>query len=399
MTDKQNNISHVLPTYSRMDVKFERGLGATLYDENGNDYIDFGSGIAVNCLGHCHPKMVAAIKEQSEKLWHTSNLYVMTGQEKLSKTLSDITFADSMFFTNSGAEAVECAIKMARRYFYCNDKPEQNRIITFEGSFHGRTLATIAAAGSDKMLEGFGPDLDGFDTVPFYDDMADVEKHITDKTAAIMIEPVQGEGGVRPVSVENLKKLRKLADDHNILLIFDEVQCGVGRTGKMFAYEHAGITPDIMPIAKGIGGGFPLGACLATNDVAQHMTKGTHGSTYGGNPLATAMGSAVLKILDEENILDNVNEQSDYIASELDRLRRQFPNIIEGTTGLGLMVGLKLKMEPPALVSAALENRLLLVGASNNTVRLLPPLNVTKKDIDLCMERLEKSLSQVANNK
>ncbi|MCC3860248.1 aspartate aminotransferase family protein [Pseudemcibacter aquimaris] len=398
MSEKQNNISHVLPTYSRMNVKFERGSGAHLYDENGDDYVDFGSGIAVNLLGHCHPKMVKALKDQSEKLWHTSNLYIMSGQENLSDRLSKLTFADKMFFTNSGAESVECAIKMARRYHYCTGNVNKNRIITFEGSFHGRTLATIAAAGSAKMLEGFGPDLDGFDNVPFYDDMADVEKHITDNTAAIMIEPVQGEGGIRNVSDENLKTLRKLADDNGLLLIFDEVQCGVGRTGKLFAYEHAGVTPDIMAIAKGIGGGFPLGACLAIEDVACHMTKGTHGSTYGGNPLATAMGSAVLDIIEEEKILDNVNEMSAYLCDHLETLRRRYPDIIDLVRGLGLMIGVKLKIEPPVLVSAALENKLLLVGASDNTVRMLPPLNVTKKDIDLAIERLEKSIKQIQNS-
>ena len=329
MTKKQNNISPILPTYARMDATFKRGLGCKLYDENDQEYHDFGSGIAVNCLGHCHPDLVAAISEQATKLWHTSNIFHIDGQEKLATRLSELTFADSMFFTNSGAEAVECAIKMARRYHDAAGHPEKFRVITFEGSFHGRTLATIAAGGSEKLTKGFGPKVDGFDVVRFFRDMNKVEAHITKETAAIMIEPVQGEGGIRPVSAENLKNLRDIADKHGILLIFDEIQCGAGRTGKLFAHEHAGFIPDVMTIAKGIGGGFPLGACLATIKVAQHMTAGTHGSTYGGNPMAMAMGNAVLDVFEKEDILSNVQKMSDKLRIELMKLRQKYPLTIK----------------------------------------------------------------------
>ncbi len=396
---KQNNISSILPTYARMDARFVRGQGSWLFDEDDNKFLDFGSGIAVNCLGHCHSKLVEALSKQAEKLWHTSNIYHIPGQEKLSSRLADLTFADSMFFSNSGAEAVECAIKMARRYHDANGDTARYRIITFQGSFHGRTLATIAAGGSEKLTKGFGPKMDGFDVVEFYQDMNDVEKHITDATAAIMIEPVQGEGGIRPVSAENLKMLRALADKHGILLIFDEIQCGVGRTGKMFCHEHAGVTPDIMPIAKGIGGGFPLGACLATKDVAQHMTAGTHGSTYGGNPLAMAMGNAVLDVFEQEDILKNVQNMSDKLRTELVRFCKSYPNLVETVRGMGLMVGLKLKIEPREFVSKALENKLLLVGGGENTVRILPPLNIDESDLHEGITRLDKICQEILNDK
>lgn len=392
---KQNNISSILPTYARMNVKFVRGKGSRLYNENGEEYLDFGSGIAVNCLGHCHPKLVDAIAAQATKLWHTSNIYHIDGQEKLADRLRKLTFADSMFFTNSGAEAVECAIKMTRRYHDANGNPNKFRIITFEGSFHGRTLATIAAGGSDKLTKGFGPKIDGFDIAPFYDDMSKVEDHITNDTGAIMIEPVQGEGGIRPVSTANLTTLRKLADKHGILLIFDEIQCGVGRTGKLFCHEHADITPDIMPIAKGIGGGFPLGACLATADVAQHMTAGTHGSTYGGNPLAMAMGNAVLDVLDEENILINVQDKAAKLSQELQQLCQKYPDLVDSVRGKGLMMGLKLKIEPKEFVGAAFKNKLLLVGGGENTVRILPPLNISDADISDAIKLLDKTCQDI----
>lgn len=392
---KQNNISFVLPTYARMDVAFIRGSGARLYDENDVEYLDFGSGIAVNCLGHCHPKLVKALSDQAKKLWHTSNIYHIPDQEKLAKRLSTLTFADSMFFSNSGAEAVECAIKMARRYHDANGHPERYRVITFEGSFHGRTLATIAAGGSEKLTKGFGPKVDGFDVVPFYNNMAEVESHITAETAAIMIEPVQGEGGIRPVSDQNLKTLRDLADKHGLLLIYDEIQCGVGRTGKLFCHEHSGVTPDIMPIAKGIGGGFPLGACLAVEKVAKHMTAGTHGSTYGGNPMAMVMGNAVLDVFEEENILDNVQKMSEILRTELMKLQKKYPDIIEAIRGVGLMMGLKLHIEPRDFVVKAFENKMLVVGGGENTVRILPPLNITSSDIDDAVRLLDKTCSDI----
>ena len=391
-------ISPILPTYARMDVGFVRGKGTRLYDEQDNEYLDFGSGIAVNCLGHCHPTLVKTISEQSQKLWHTSNIYQIPGQEKLAKRLSNLTFADSMFFTNSGAEAVECAIKMARRYHNANGNTERYRIITFEGSFHGRTLATIAAGGSEKLTKGFGPKVDGFDVVRFYNHMSKVQDDITSETAAIMIEPVQGEGGIRPVSTANLQILRDLADKHGILLIYDEIQCGVGRTGKLFAHQHSGITPDIMPIAKGIGGGFPLGACLASEKVAKHMTAGTHGSTYGGNPMAMAMGNAVLDVLEEENILDNVTKMSDKLKLELLKLRNKYPEIIEMVRGVGLMMGIKLHIEPRDFVVQAFENKLLLVGAGENTVRILPALNITNEDIKDAVTLLDKTCQDILKN-
>lgn len=375
-----------------------RGEGVHLFDENGDDYIDFCSGIAVNCLGHCHPKLVAALKTQASKLWHTSNLYHIPGQEKLANRLRDLTFADSMFFTNSGAEAVECSIKMARRYHNATGHAERYRIISFEGSFHGRTLSTIAAGGSEKLTKGFGPKVDGFDVVRYFRDMRKVAEHITKETAAIMIEPVQGEGGIRPVSSENLEVLREIANQHGILLIFDEIQCGVGRTGKLFAYEHANVTPDIMAIAKGIGGGFPLGACLATEKVAEHMTVGTHGSTYGGNPLAVSMGNAVLDVLEEEDIISNVKKMSDKLRIELMKLRQKYPEIIETVRGLGLMMGLKLHVEPFELVNEAFNQKLLLVGAADNTVRILPPLNVKSEEIDQAMAKLDKACQNILKN-
>lgn len=395
MTEKQNNISPIVPAYARMDVTFEYGAGSRLYDAKGNEYLDFGSGIAVNSLGHCHPALVKALTDQAGKLWHTSNIYHISGQEKLANRLSALTFADSMFFTNSGAEAVECAIKMARRYHDANGHPERYRVITFEGSFHGRTLATIAAGGSEKLTKGFGPVVDGFDNVRFYRDMSKVEEAITNETAAIMIEPIQGEGGIRPVSDENLQILRDLADKHGILLIYDEIQCGMGRTGKLFSHQACGVVPDIMPVAKGIGGGFPLGACLATEKVAKHMTVGTHGSTYGGNPLAMAMGNAVLDVFEAENILDNVQKMSDKLKIELMKLRKKYPEIIDMVRGIGLMMGLKLHVEPKDFVKSAFEHKMLIVTAAENTVRILPPLNITKGDIDEAIKLLDKTCADM----
>ena len=391
MTEKQNYISRVMPTYARMDVAFEYGKGSRLYDNDGNEYLDFGSGIAVNCLGHCHPALVKAVKDQAEKLWHTSNIYHISGQEKLASRLSALTFADSMFFTNSGAEAVECAIKMARRYHDASGNPERYRVITFEGSFHGRTLATIAAGGSEKLTKGFGPKVDGFDIARFYRNMRKVEEAITSETAAIMIEPIQGEGGIRPVSDENLHVLRDLADKHGILLIYDEIQCGMGRTGRLFCHQYSGVTPDIMPIAKGIGGGFPLGACLATKKVAKHMTVGTHGSTYGGNPMAMAMGNAVLDVFEAEKTLENVQKMSDKLKIDLMKLRKKYPEIIDMVRGIGLMMGLKLHIEPGDFVIAALENKMLIVAGGENTVRILPPLNITEDDIHQAIKLLDKT--------
>ena len=398
-SDDQSLISAIVPTYARMNAGFVCGTGTHLFDEDNNQYLDFGSGIGVNCLGHCHPTLVKTIQEQATKLWHTSNIYGIPDQEKLAKRLSQLTFADSMFFTNSGAEAVECAIKMARRYHNATGNTERYRIITFEGSFHGRTLATIAAGGSEKLTKGFGPKVEGFDVLSFDRDMKKVNNAITKETAAIMIEPVQGEGGIRPFSAESLQILRDLCDQHNLLLIYDEIQCGTGRTGELFCHQHCGITPDIMTIAKGIGGGFPLGACLASQKVAQYMTVGTHGSTYGGNPLAMAMGNAVLDVFESENILDNVVKMSDNLLLKLMKLRQKYPEIIETVRGLGLMLGLKLHIEPKDFVIEAFKNKILVIGAADHTVRILPPLNITVDDIDEAIILLDKTCAQLLKNK
>ncbi|MCF8475264.1 MAG: aspartate aminotransferase family protein [Emcibacter sp.] len=392
---EENIISVVLPTYNRFDIEIDHGQGVYAYDQHDNEYLDFGSGIGVNNLGFCHPKLVKALTEQASKVWHTSNIYRIAGQEKLAKRLAEKTFADTMFFTNSGAEAVECAIKMARKYHYENNAPERYRIITFAGCFHGRTLATIAASGQEKLIKGFGPMPDGFDLVDFYRDMTKVENAISHKTAAIMIEPVQGEGGIRPVSSDNLQILRNLCDKHGILLIFDEVQCGMGRTDKLFAYQHSNIKPDILCTAKGIGGGFPLGACLTTEKVGRCMTTGSHGSTYGGNPMAMAVGNCVLDIILEDGFLDHVEKMSYELRKDLMTLRNKFPAVIKVVRGIGLMLGLKLSIEPALFVKKALKHGLLLVGAADNTVRLLPPLIIEQVHIDEAIEKLEKICAEI----
>lgn len=383
-------IAPVLPTYKRTPFAFERGEGAWLYTDAGDEYLDFGAGIAVASLGHAHPHLVAALKAQAEKLWHTSNLYGIAGQERLAHRLVEVTFADTVFFTNSGAEALECAIKMARKFQSHAGHPEKYRIITFEGAFHGRTLATIAAGGQAKYLEGFGPPVDGFDQVPFADHEA-LKAAITPATAAILIEPVQGEGGIRPVPPQCLKGLRALCDEHGLRLIFDEVQCGIARTGKLFAHEWAGVAPDIMAIAKGIGGGFPMGACLATARAAAGMTAGTHGSTFGGNPLAMAVGNAVLDVVLAKGFLAHVSEMAGYLVQKLGALKAAHPAIIEEVRGQGLMLGLKLTPLNSDFVEAAYAEHLLTVGAGGNVVRLLPPLTITTADIDEAHRRLDRA--------
>tara|TARA_B100001939_G_scaffold348106_1_gene372712 strand:+ start:10479 stop:11732 length:1254 start_codon:yes stop_codon:yes gene_type:complete len=388
---EESLVPPVLPTYARANVAFVRGEGVYAYDREGNRYLDFGSGIGVNNLGYCHPALVAALTDQASKIWHTSNLYRIEGQERLAERLVTESFADSMFFTNSGAEALECAIKMTRKYFYDKGEADRNRIITFEGCFHGRTIATISAAGSEKLVKGFGPLLDGFDHLPFYKDMNKVEKAVTEETAAILIEPVQGEGGIRPVSPENLQKLRDIADKHGLLLIFDEVQCGMGRTGKLFAHQWSDVTPDILATAKGIGGGFPLGACLARDHVAQCMTAGSHGSTYGGNPLAMAVGNAVLDVLLAKGFLEHVDSMSYELRKSLVKLGATYPDVIELVRGMGLMLGLKLKVPVPDFVAEALNNKLMVIGAADNTVRLLPPLIITEEHIEEALAKLEKT--------
>ena len=383
-------ITPVLPTYARAKVAFERGEGVRVFTPEGEAYLDFGAGVAVTSCGHAHPHLVAALTEQAQKIWHTSNLYQMPGQEKLAQRLIDATFADTVFFTNSGAEALECSIKMARKYQAARGAPEKFRLITFEGAFHGRTLATIAAGGQMKYIEGFGPKVDGFDQVVFGDIEA-VKAAITEATAGILIEPVQGEGGVRPVPHEFLRQLRAICDEHGLLLVLDEVQCGIGRTGRLFAHEWAGITPDIMAIAKGIGGGFPLGACLATEKAAVGMTAGSHGSTFGGNPLATAVGNAVLDVVMADGFLDSVQQRALSLKQKLAGLKDAHPTIIDDIRGAGLMIGIKCKVPNTELQSAAMDEHLLTIGAGDNVVRLLPPLVVTDADIAEAVDKLDRA--------
>jgi acetylornithine/N-succinyldiaminopimelate aminotransferase len=373
-------ITPVLPTYARADLAFERGEGCYLFTESGERYLDFGAGIAVNALGHTHPALVAALAEQAGKVWHTSNIYRIPGGETLAARLVAATFADTMFFTNSGAEALECAIKMARKFQSHEGRPERFRVITFEGAFHGRTLATIAAGGQAKYLEGFGPKVEGFDQVPF-GDLAALKAAIGPQTAAILIEPIQGEGGVRVVPPEFLRALRELCDANDLLLMFDEVQTGVGRTGKLFAHELSGVTPDVMAIAKGIGGGFPLGACLATERAAAGMTAGTHGSTFGGNPLAMAVGNAVLSVVLEPGFLERVQQTALRLKQQLAMLKDTYPAIIEEVRGQGLLLGLKVRVPNTEFVAALRAQHLLTVGAGDNVVRIIPPLIVGDAEI------------------
>jgi acetylornithine/N-succinyldiaminopimelate aminotransferase len=384
----------VMGTYGRINVVFDRGEGSWLIAKGGERYLDFGSGIAVNTLGHAHPRLVAALTEQAGKVWHTSNLYRIDGQERLAENLVANTFADKVFFCNSGAEACEGAIKLARRYHFAKGNPERNRVITFEGCFHGRTLATIAAAGNPKHLEGFGPEMPGFDHVATLDVEA-ARAAVGPETAAIMIEPIQGEGGIRNVPVEVLQGLRALCDEHGILLIIDEVQTGVGRTGKLFAHEWAGITPDVMPIAKGIGGGFPLGAILATEDAAQGMVPGTHGSTFGGNPLAVAVGAEVLDAVLEDGFMDGVQAKSLRLRQELARLQDEHPDMIEDIRGSGLLLGVKLKAPLGDVVNACFDEKLLTVVAGDNVMRLIPPLNVTDEELVDAVNRIGAAFTKL----
>ena len=385
----------VMPTYARQNIAFDKGEGAWLVSTTGERYLDFASGVAVNALGHAHPKLIAALTEQAGKLWHCSNLYRVSGQERLAERLCEATFADKVFFTNSGAEACEGAIKLARRYHFANGHPERWRIVTFKGAFHGRTLATIAAAGNEKYLEGFGEPAPGFDLVPF-GDLEAAEKAIGPHTAAIMVEPVQGEGGVRVGSNLFLKGLRELCDEHGLLLVLDEVQCGMGRTGKLFAYEWAGITPDVMAVAKGIGGGFPVGCFAATDEAAKGMVAGTHGSTYGGNPLAMAVGNAVLDAVLEPGFLDQVRDTGLRLKQELARVVDENPDVVEEVRGSGLLAGIKVKPPMGEVVAACMAEKLLTVGAGENVVRLLPPLNVTEAEISEAMQRLSRALKRVS---
>jgi acetylornithine/N-succinyldiaminopimelate aminotransferase len=387
--------SPLLPTFARVGVSFERGEGPWLIASNGDRYLDFAAGIAVNSLGHSHPHLVKALQDQAAKLWHISNLYEIPEGTRLAQRLVDHTFADTVFFTNSGAEALECAIKMARKYHHANGHPERYRIITFEGAFHGRTLATIAAGGQAKYLEGFGPKVEGFDQVAFADHEA-IDRAITPETAAILIEPIQGEGGIRPIPSHCLRGLRELCDKHGLLLIFDEVQSGVGRTGKFFAYEHSGIHPDIMAAAKGIGGGFPLGACLATREAGKGMTAGVHGTTYGGNPLAMACGNAVLDIVLGDGFLEHVQKMSLLLKQKLASLGDRYPDVIDSVRGEGLLIGIKTKIPNGDLVVALRDRKMLSVAAGDNVVRLLPPLIIDEHHVAAALERLEEACKSLS---
>jgi len=382
-------MSSILNTYNRKKISFSKGKGSYLYSTSGKKYLDFVQGIAVNCLGHANDHLIKAIKEQSKKVWHVSNAFIIPEQEKLAKRLTKNTFADYVAFQNSGAEATEAAIKFARRYFYSIGKPKKNRILCINNSFHGRTLATIFASNNKKSIEGFYPKVDGFDHFDFGNHKS-LEKAITNRTAAVMIETILGEGGIKVIPDYCLKGLRNLCDKKNILLILDEVQCGIGRTGKFFAFEYAKIKPDIVPIAKGIGGGFPVGACLVNKKVASGMKPGTHGSTFGGNPLAMAVGNAVLDIVLKKGFLTHVQKMSLYFHKKLQDLKKKYPNIIKEVRGIGLLVGLKLSVDQTAFINKLSDNKMLTIRAAENVVRLLPPLNVKKKDIDLGIAILNK---------
>jgi acetylornithine/N-succinyldiaminopimelate aminotransferase len=381
-------IPSVLPTYNRAPLHFVKGEGCWLTEADGRRFLDLGSGIAVNVLGHANPALVAALTEQAGQLWHVSNLYQIPQQQALADKLVESSFADTVFFTNSGTESCELAVKMARKYWYEKGHPEKTDILTFEGSFHGRSSAAIAASGSEKMVKGFGPVLGGFTTLPWGDHDA-LNAAITETTGAILIEPVQGEGGIRPLPDQCLKGLRALCDDKGLLLILDEVQCGVGRTGRLFAHEWAGVTPDIMMVAKGIGGGFPLGAVLATEEAASGMTAGTHGSTYGGNPLGCAVGSAVLDVVADPDFLDGVRARAGLLRQKLEGLVAAHPDVFDGVRGSGMMVGLKCKVPAGDLVKAGYDAQVITVPAADNVVRLLPPLNITEAEIDEALSRLD----------
>lgn len=388
--------SALYDTYARAQLEFERGEGSWLITVDGERYLDFAAGVAVNSLGHSHPHLVDALTRQAGKLWHVSNLYEIPGQRALADRLCANTFADKVFFTNSGAEALECAIKTARRYHYAHSRPERIDIITFEGAFHGRTLATIAAGGQPKYLEGFGPKAPGFIQVPFGDREA-LKAAVGETTAAILIEPVQGEGGIRPVPNEELRFLRQLCDDEGLLLILDEVQTGIGRTGRLFAHEWAGITPDIMAIAKGIGGGFPVGACLATLEAASGMVAGAHGSTYGGNPLAMAVANAVLDIVLEEGFLDEISRKGLLLKQGLAGIVDEFPEVFEDARGSGLMLGLKCRMPNGTVATALRAEHLLCVPAGDNVIRLLPPLTTTDDEIRIALDRIRSGAKALSS--
>ena len=387
-------MSSILGTYARKGVSFKEGKGSYLYSENGEKYLDFVQGMATNILGHCHEHLVKTIQEQSKKLWHVSNVFTIPEQEKLAKRLTDNTFADFVCFQNSGTEATEASIKIARKYFHKIGKPEKNRIITFQGAFHGRTLAALFAANNPKHIEGFGPRVDGFDQVPFADHEA-VKKAINKNTAAIMVETIMGEGGIKVVPDFCIKGLRDLCNEHEVLLILDEVQSAY-RTGNFFAFENSGIAPDIVPIAKGIGGGFPLGACLLTKKVSVGMTAGSHGSTFGGNPLAMAVGNAVLDIIFEKGFLENVKEKGKYFDEGLNKIKTKYPKIIEEVRGIGLIKGIKMLVDNVEFIKKLMNHKMLTVKAEENVIRLFPPLIVQNQELDEALNKIEKVCEEMS---
>jgi len=387
-------MSSVLGTYARKPISFKEGKGSYLYSENGDKYLDFVQGIGTNILGHCHEHLVKTIQEQSKKLWHVSNAFVIQEQERMATRLTENTFADFVCFQNSGTEATEVSIKIARRYFYKIGKPEKNRIITCQGAFHGRTLAALFAANNPKHIEGFGPKVDGFDQVPFADEKA-LRKAINKNTAAIMVETIMGEGGIKVLPDFYIKALRKLCDENDMLLILDEVQCAY-RTGNFFAFEKSGINPDIVPIAKGIGGGFPLGACLVNKKVSTCMSAGTHGSTFGGNPLAMAVGNAVLDIIFEKDFFKNVKKKGEYFDDGLKKIKDKYPKIIDEIRGIGLIKGLKILVDNNEFIKKLMNNKMLVVKASENVIRLFPPLVASNKEFDEAFNKIEKACKEMS---
>jgi len=387
-------MSYLTKNYNRKKISFKRGKGSFLYSVDGKKYLDFVQGIAVNSLGHAHPKLVKTINAQSKKLWHVSNAFIIPEGEKLAKKLAKKTFADYVMFQNSGAEATEAAIKVARRYFYSIGKPKKNRILCVKNSFHGRTLAAIYASGSKKMTEGFGPKVGGFDHFEFGDHKS-LKKKITKNTAAIMVETIMGEGGIKVIPDWCLKELRKICNNKDILLILDEVQCGIGRSGDFFAFEKSKVKPDIVPIAKGIGGGFPIGAVLMNKKVASGMTVGTHGSTFGGNPLAMAVGNSVMDIISNKKFLKNVKNISKYFLVNLNKIKEKYPGVIKEIRGRGLLIGIQLHTDQANFIKKLMDNKLLTIRAAENVVRILPPLNVKKNEIDQAIKVIEKVCIEV----
>ena len=386
-------MSFLAKNYNRKKIAFKRGKGSFLISDKGQKYLDFVQGIAVNSLGHAHPKLIKALNNQSKKIWHVSNAFIIPEGERLAKKIVQKTFADYVMFQNSGAEATEAAIKVARRYFFSIGKPKKNRVLCIKNSFHGRTIAAIYASGSKKMTEGFGPKIDGFDHFDFGDHKS-LKRLITNNTAAVMVETILGEGGIKVIPDWCLKDLRKLCNQKKILLILDEVQCGIGRSGDFFAFEKSKVKPDIVPIAKGIGGGFPIGAVLMNKKVASGMIAGTHGSTFGGNPLAMQVGNAVFDIISKKSFLNNVKKNSKYFISKLNEIKNEYPNIIEEVRGKGFLIGLKLQKDQSNFIKKLMDNRLLTIRAAENVVRILPPLNVKKSELNLAIKIIKKVCSE-----